>query len=283
MTDIDVAGQNRFTAWQRGLAQTKPTAAIKKRQQEFVRAVRGGTGAFSAYLRDSLGPPPATVPQIPLRRLSAAESFGPPIEIEAEVGDAWSKAVSPNLAAQPYFWTITYQRWLEEDVFTDGPEACLATGKPGVRKSERNDLVRTCLRNMGGLPHVRGNVSVFSDCPMARAYWRRRWAREASTVPEADLSVDAAHQALCQSKGEWEALVLVCLRRVTVLNTPRVRAAIIADLAQRTGSRAGLVNSIARIVAPHGLQRSFEHMPWEELRELVTRAKPDDAKGTKTA
>ena len=282
MIDIDVAGQDRFTAWQRGLAQTKPTSAIKKRQQEFARAVRGGTDVFTTYLRDSIGPPSAAVPQIRLRHLSAAEAFGPPVEVEAEVGDAWVETVSPNLAAQPYFWTITYQRWLGEGVFADGPEACLATGKPGVRKSERNDLVRTCLRNMGGLPHVRGNVSVFSDCPMARAYWRRRWAREAAAVPDADISVEAAHQALHQSKGEWESLVLVCLRRVTVLNTPRVRAAIIADLAQRTGSRAGLVNNIARAVAPHGLQRSFEHMPWEELQELVASAKPDEAKASKT-
>lgn len=280
---MDIGGQLRFTQWQKGLAQTKPTPAVKTNQQEFVRAVRDGADSFSAYLRSALGPPSGAVPRLQVRPLSAAEAFGPPIEIEAEFGDRWLDLASPALASQPYFWTLTYQRWIEEGVFADPLEACLATGKPGVRKSERNDLVRTCLRNMGGLPHVRGNVSAFSDCPMARAYWRRRWAREAAAVPEADLSVDAAHQALRQSKGEWEALVLVCLHRVTVLNTPRVRAAIIADIAQRTGSRTGLVNSIARTVAPYGLHRSFEHMPWEELRGLVARAKPDEAKVAKTA
>ena len=37
--------------------------------------------------------------------------------------------------------------------------------------------VRNPFRRMGGLPHVRGKLSVLADCPISCAWWRRRVAR----------------------------------------------------------------------------------------------------------
>ena len=65
----------------------------------------------------------------------------------------------------------------------------LALGDTGERAASKLDgCVRTVLRRLGGLPEVRGNRSVYVNCPLARAWWRERLVREAA----ADAADDGA-------------------------------------------------------------------------------------------
>ena len=232
----------------------------------------GGANALAAYLRDKLGLRSKNLQEVPPlpRQLAIEEAFQPPVELEKELHDVWSTLVHSGAASQPAFWTTCHIRWLEQGRFGNDPNAAFSTGVAGKREPNLDTRTRDLLRHLGGLPHIRGNVSVFSDCPLSRAWWRRRLAVEAiEHAPAGRLTVNSAHRALHRSNQVWETLVMLSLRRVTAINQPTVRAAIVTYMASQDRVQPNDIVAIAQGCARYGLGYSLQHISWDDLFEVV--------------
>ena len=277
MVDIPAG---RFTQWQKGLVYRRrkgedpdetTVAGVKERQGALAQVMEDGAEALARYLRQELGLG-VSLRDLPLlpRQLAPEEAFQPPIELEKELYGAWSRLVHPGTASQPAFWTMCHIRWLEQGHLGNDPNATFSTGIAGKREPDLDVRTRDLLRHVGGLPYIRGNVSVFSDCPLSRAWWRRRLAVEAVEYASASrLNVESAHRALHRSNQVWEELVRLSVRRVTVINQPRVRAAIVTYLAAQDGVQTEDVAAIAQGCARYGLGYSLQHASWDDLFQVV--------------
>lgn len=104
---------------------------------------------------------------------------------------------------------------------------------------------------------------------MAQAWWRWHLALQVERVTEGKVGRAEAHTTLHASHPAWEELAMLSLRRITVVNQPRARAAVVSRLYRKWDSTGKLnknqVKETAVQFARVGLRRSFEHTPWEEL------------------
>ena len=144
--------------------------------------------------------------------------------------------------------------------------------------------VRNLFRRMGGLPHVRGKLSVLADCPISCAWWRRRVAQLAAAESERvgdPFTVEDAHRVLHAGSDAWARLVADSVRRITVVNSSRLHAALIAEYfdaaRDERGLPAGELQAVVRELATFGTTLCFDTVPWNELRAIVARAVAGDA------
>ena len=202
------------------------------------------------------------------RRLLQTNSRDPPRELENELAQAWRGQMQPAQASQPVFWLLCHIDWLEQDRFGADRLASSFTASA----VSLDDQTRTFLRRSGGLPHIRGNISVFSDCPLARSWWRCRIVDAVVDDAGGEISREDAHRVLHDYRPVWETLVRLSLRQITVINQPRARAALVAALIRRDRPGPETVQRIAMALARHGLTRSLQHTPWPELQEIAVHA-----------
>ncbi len=273
----------QFTNWQGSLVSRNrrgenETSAeeISERQQELSHSMSGGAQAFASYLRlqlDLVGKDLSDALALP-RQLTSEEAFEPPLDLEVELHEAWNGQVRPGQASQPAYWTVCHIPWLEDGLLGNDPVATFSTKTPGRRNSNLDNLTRDALRHLGGLPHIRGNVTAFSDCPLARAYWRRRIAVEAAAQAQGRLTVESAHNALHRSGQVWETFILVAIKRLTVLNHPKTRAALVAHIAATPKITREEVAESGRRLARRGLSYSLDMLSWDELVEIAAGGRP---------
>lgn len=268
-----------FSEWQQSLAvknldKQEPGVRdeVGRRQRELREAIAGGAPALAGYLRGRLGIDGAAIeaPPFPRDELTPDEFRDPPIELERQLAAAWGE-IRPGEASQPLFWLLCHIVWLEQGRFGSGPLSSAFTATASSLDGE----TRNFLRRSGGI-YVRGNVTAFSDCPLARAWWRHRVAVTAGEAAGRAIS-EAAHRTLHDNRPAWETLVLLSLRRITAINQPRARAALVDALIDHGRPDRETVHRIAGALARQGLSRSLEHTPWEELREIAARAAAEDA------
>ncbi len=271
-----------FSEWQHRLIKSADEDEKKAHQREFIDAIDEGPLSLTSYLKKELRLD--TLPQIPSlhRPLSAGEAFTPPDYVEIELWKHWNNTdlplIFPREASLPIFWYGAYITWIETEQLGENLRATLITSKKSLDAE-----TRTALRNLGGLPEARGNVSVFSDCPLARAWWRCYIAEDAVNYSTGRLNFTQAHSALYKksSRGEysndrWESFVLNSLRRITSLCDSRVRAAIVAYLATQdsSNSKASIstdkqYSSFAKGVARRIRSFSPQLLSWESLQEII--------------
>ena len=242
---------------------------VRSRQRKLVSAVRRGRDALAAYLRDVLElHTEDEIERLPFPReqITPGEFLKPPVELEQELGAAWEK-LSPRLASRPLFWLLCHVAWIEEGRFGETGNL-LEVALTGTDR-DHEKRTRNFLRRTGGIFVIRGNVSVFSDCIMARAWWRWRVAGQAAQATDGQINRDEAHVALHANRPAWEELAMLSLRRITVINQPRARAAIVVRMHRRLRETGKIqkqdVKQFAQEFARLGLRRSFEHTPLEEL------------------
>lgn len=278
-----------FTEWQRGMifekkihrvkweeAPEEIRAPIRRRQAELIEAVTDGPTELVRYLRSRLrldSEETIEAPSFPRKELTPDEYKAPPVELEEELGAAWKDVLEHRaaLASSPLFWLLCHIVWIEEGrLGADGlalEEALLS----GVEK--REGRIRNFLRRTGGLPRVRGNTSVFSDCPLARAWWRFHLAEEVDRTTEGRIEAGAAHWLFHFHRPSWETLVTMSLRRVTTINQPSARAAIAYHLGERMRTNGRFnqkdVEAIATGLARVSLRRSLDLTPLGELYEMA--------------
>lgn len=264
---------------------------VTERQLELRRATADGPKATAAWLRTQLGLEEAETltleaPKLP-RPLTADEFIEPPFELEREIGEAFSAKVTTRDAARPWFWLLCHIAWLERGDIAGNVRRAFcwssaAAGKPDEIEQMEAET-RNFLRRTGGIERVRGKVSVLSDCPLARAWWRYRLAHSAAhTAGDGKILNPAdAHRCLHHSGPIWEELVRLGVKRLTVINHDRARAAIVSALSEVV-SRAAPDGKIewgtqhiaraAKELGREALGRSLGHVEWSELCGIVEAA-----------
>lgn len=267
--------EKAFTSWHKILINNPDKNQQEAVQQELLGAVNNGKESLVPLLREKLSLKDfklGVMPSLP-KKLTSEEASQPPMELELELWELWKPLISRKNAAKPIYWNIAYILWIENDFFDDNLYKTLVPRNP----KKLDDKTRSVLRNLGGLPRARGNVSVLSDCPLARAWWRCKIIHEAtndlSGSGKPKLTFEAAYRALSK-KAIWESLVGNSLRRVTVANNPELRFAIIEYLARPDSKvRDGitctqLILNLAQLV----LGYSPSLLDWKSLSDLVQKA-----------
>ena len=283
MKQLTPAIEQQFSDWQRCLAvRGKGTPAIvQERQEELHQRVGAGPVAFAAYLRAALDLTPDEViaaPRLP-RPVNATEYRDPPLELERLLYESWSNTVCARDAARPLFWMLAHIQWLEAGSLGEQIDAALLYG--GSRDKTPDQRTRNLLRRIGGLPHVRGKISVLSDCPMSRAWWRGSIATDIVSASDDNFALDASHvhRVLHSNNDAWARLAGNSVHRVTVINQARVRAALIAQFgdATRDGEPvvARVVERAAQLLARHGHALFFDTLSWDDLSTLARDAAED--------
>ena len=267
------AGSN-FSAWQRLLIKSPEK---QKYQKEFIAAIDGGKETLPAYLRRELRLD-RSLPIVPLhRKLSPREVATPSLELEQELWEHWKETlpIYPREASLPIFWCVAYIQWIEDGSLGDDLRSALIRAR-NIKDSKKllDAETRSGLYNLGGLPEVRGRVSVFSNCPLARAWWRCRYSEEISDFLGGGITFQEAHSALYWKYSIWDDFTRIPLRRITLLSDPKLRAAIVAYLASpecqisTNSDYAAFAQNLARRCRSY----SISLLTWDRLESLVREA-----------
>ncbi|MCG8620742.1 MAG: hypothetical protein MJE68_01915 [Proteobacteria bacterium] len=134
-----------------------------------------------------------------------------------------------------------------------------------------DDVTRTILRQLGGLPEARGNKSVYVDCPFARAWWRVRIANE---VHEADNSVAESEIHKFLNQSPWEKFIVLTVSRNSVLGDNRIRSALVSTLTNAPHAKitGDTIENLARLI---GRKQAVTELAIFEIDELKTLMKGD--------
>ena len=255
MTAFKELSDNDYTRLRKKLLRERGS----EHQREFLRVVRH-TDDFLKLLSTvpTVGSAEAEILPHPL---TESEYKAPPPDAEHMLYSAWS-GVSPAVACRSTFWANVTLEHIRNGRIESEYLAANGGNLPGG--AERIDFalndrtakapqaidacVRTVLRRLGGLPEVRGNRSVYVDCPFARAWWRERMVEQASNGDEELAahvrSVVRIHQTY------WEKLVDRIVFRNSTFGSINIRNAFVRALAHVIQS-----NPETELTKTNGLQR----------------------------
>ncbi len=275
--------EQRFSDWQRGLTLTdkrkQSAAEVAQRQRQLIEAVKGGSQSFVEDLRSELElSDQANIEAPPLpRAIDPSELRDPPLQLERDLVTAWADKLNPRDASQPLLWTRCHLQWIADGQFGERlDEAFLGTLGSGIEEKTTEAAARNLLRRLGGLPHVRGKVSVLNDCPLSRAWWRGRIAALATEHCQGAFDVETAHRVLHSSNDAWLRLVGDSVRRITVVNHASVRAALINEYRTASRDSGGVppkeMQTGVRLLARHGPAVIFDALDWSELCDITSEA-----------
>ena len=211
-------------------------------QREFIRLVAQDPEAFCRLVR-SWGLQVGVTPPVPEIRLSEREFTDPPWSTECVIATTWA-AVPTNLAARPETWTRINVEMIEQGRIKSSYLAANGSGQSGRGRiafalkgtdaQQVDACVRTVLRRLGGVIEARANRTAFLDCPLAKAWWRHRYATEAyanfGREPVEVLS------AALRPTFRWEPLVEAMVSKLTVIGDSAIRPAVVQCLAEGVGS-----------------------------------------------
>ena len=171
--------------------------------------------------------------------LTTHEISNPPLRTEQDNFNIL-KDLPPRLAALPSFWT-SYQVEMVRRGLIDSADlatnisSSTETGRSRLQKAIRrskttllDNCTRTILRQLGGLPEERGNVSVFVDCRLSRSWWRGHISYQ--VADDIKVDVEAVWTFLRLATAPWDELQQYTVRRLTVVGDRNVRSAIVARL-----------------------------------------------------
>ena len=229
------------------------------RQKQFLTTVRD-TAAFLDRV-SSIPTDGAIDPALAPEQMTESEYKDPPASTEQALYTSWS-ALTPAVACRSTFWaklTIEHIRAGRiQSVYLAANGGNLPGGAEridfvladatGQGPKRIDDCVRTVLRRLGGLPEVRGNRSVYVDCPFARAWWRERMVSQAANGNAQMATVVGA--VIRTNQTYWEKLIDRIVFRNSTFGSENIRNAFLRALAQFVQS-----NPTSELTSSLGLQR----------------------------
>lgn len=229
------------------------------RQKQFLKIVRD-TAAFLDHI-SSITTDGTVEPALAPERMTESEYKDPPASTEQALYTSWS-ALPPAAACRSTFWaklTIEHIRAGRIQSFylaanggnlPGGAERIdfVLNDTTGQGPKRIDDCVRTVLRRLGGLPEVRGNRSVYVDCPFARAWWRERMVDQAAN---GNAQMTAVVRAIIRTNQTyWEKLIDRIVFRNSTFGSENIRNAFLRALALFVQS-----NPTSGLTSSPGLQR----------------------------
>ena len=211
------------------------------RQMEFLESVRE-TSLFLGYVADlpTVGSFEVNLAPYPM---TESEFKDPPSDTERELYVSWSD-LTPSVACRSTLWACLTLEHIRkghlESVYLAANGGNLPGGAERIdfalidttsqRPQRIDSCVRAVLRRLGGLPEIRGNRSVYVDCPFARAWWRERMVEQ---VARGDEEVAAQVRAVIRiSQTYWEKLVDRIVFRNSTFGSVNIRNAFLRALGQ---------------------------------------------------
>ncbi len=228
-------------------------------QRDFLRKVRD-TAAFLDHVSsiETAGTVAAALVPEPM---TESEYKDPPVDTEQALYTAW-KGLTPAVACRSTFWAQLTIEHIRAGRIQSAYLAANGGNLPGG--AERIDMVlsraqgldpkkidscvRTVLRRLGGLREVRGNRSVYVDCPLARAWWRERFVNQAAGDDTGTASL--VRTVLRTSQTYWEKLIDRVVFRNSTFGSNTIRGAFLRMLAVHVRE-----TSNASLLVPRELQR----------------------------
>ena len=246
---------NEYTRLRRSLLRVKGSDL----QRKFLKTVRTGEGFLEYFSTiETVGTVEAVlVPE----RMTESEFKELPADSERRLYMSWS-SVPPATACRSTFWAKVTLHHVRngriEAVYLAANGGTLPGGAERIdfaledtteRGTQRVDsCVRTVLRRLGGLPEVRGNRSVYVDCPFARAWWRERMVEQASCGE--DEVAKRVRRIIRISQTYWEKLVDRIVFRNSTFGSENIRNAFVRALAALVQA-----NPDSNLARTDGLQR----------------------------
>lgn len=241
---LDAAKLSAFRARLVNKGGRRDEKEVEDERQELVKQVLAPNNDFMNWFGQQC-PPDGDTPTIrctmPVTgvRLSEREIAGPPLSTEKMLSGILAE-VAPRQAALPAFWASYNLELLRRGVVEvpshfakpvgSGPAI---TGRETLERAldgeskQLDATIRTLCRQMlGGVPEERGQVSVYLDPRIARAWWRGRVVQQA--VSDLDLDVDVVWETLRLTGAPWEELVQHMVRKLTHVGERSIRSALVA-------------------------------------------------------
>lgn len=249
-----------------------------ERQRQFLEIVRD-TDAFLDHV--SAIPTDGTVnADLAPERMTENEYKDPPYNTERTLYTSW-EVLTPAVACRSTFWanlTVEHIRAGRiQSVYLAANGGNLLDGaarsgaaridfvlhNPGEQGSKWiDDCVRTVLRRLGGLPEVRGNRSVYVDCPFARAWWCERMVNQAANG-DAQMA-EIVRSVIRNNQTYWEKLIDRIVFRNSTFGSDNIRNAFLRALALFVQS-----NQKSDLKSSQGLQRLCRRITtYQGSREL---------------
>ena len=209
-----------YTALRKRLLRSKGS----EDQREFLSVLRSSSD-FSEWVRKQVSIEQGESLPVLEEPLTEAEFQEPPKSTEKQIFDTW-RSIAPADACRVTFWGLMTLRHVESGIIQSSFLAVNGGPSPaGLERIDRvlkegnekdvDSVVRRALRRMSGLPEARGNRSVYVNCPLARAWWRRYLANEICESTGAVLT--DVLKVLGHSQQYWEELINLVVSRNSVL------------------------------------------------------------------
>lgn len=231
-----------YEAFQRKLIPKKQEPDVEF-QLEFLENVERGGDAFAEMVRSNVGTTEGEIPAVPNSKIGVSEALDVPWSTEEEFYGLWNN-LAPFQAALPEFWarlsieliqrdriehTYLAKRKFGEDGRSRLVRLIRTGGASDQDKKEIVTLIRDILRRSGGIYRDRAKRTVYLDCPIAKSWWRYRFAseivRNGATFSVEQLSV------VLRNSGLWEELIQAMVSRLTVIGATAIRDASVQFIA----------------------------------------------------
>ena len=245
-------------------------------QREFLRLVAGDGAGFSKFVK-SWGLRQGKTPPITDIRLSERELADPPWSTERVIAATWVD-LPVNLAARPETWTRIHIEMIEQGRIRSSYLAANSTSESGRERitdvlngqdpQQVDECVRAVLRRLGGVIEARANRTAFLDCPLARAWWRHRYATEAHKCFDCHSVEDLS--AALRPRFRWEALVEAMVSKLTVIGDSAIRPALVQCLADGTGKTGREVGDLLGWIGRRTTVQALGALGPDYVRKLVT-------------
>lgn len=212
-----------------------------ERQREFLGIVRD-TDAFLGHV-STIATEGTVDAALATEPMTESEYKDPPADTEQALYVAWS-SLAPAVACRSTFWANLTIEHIRAGRIQSAYLAANGGNLPGGAEridfaldeekgqgpKQIDECVRTVLRRLGGLREVRGNRSIYVDCPFARTWWRERFASQAASGdPRIESSVRAV---LRTNQTYWEKLIDRIVFRNSTFGSENIRSAFLRVLAQ---------------------------------------------------
>ncbi len=246
-----------------------------EKQRAFLRIAMGDEAEFCRIVR-SWGLRQGKTPPVMDTPLSERELSDPPWSTERVIATTWAD-LPVNLAARPETWTRIHVEMIERGLIRSSYLAASGNGESGkglIARALKGDdpqpvdaCVRTVLRHLGGVIEARANRTAFLDCPLARAWWRHRYAKEAHKCFGRRRVEDLS--AALRPAFRWEALVEAMVSKLTVIGDSAIRPALAQCLADGAGGTSREVADLLGWIGRRTTVQALGALGPEYVRKLI--------------
>ena len=270
----------------------KPPDRGNDKQKDLIRKAASDPESFVSEIR-AWGAMDGSKPEVLPVKLTERQFLDPPWETEVRIYETW-KELSTGIAARPGTWTSIHLALIEAEIiepsFLAADSNSLGqSGKWVIHEALRSNegelvdkCVRSILRRMGGIPAVRGYRTSFVDCPIAKAWWRHRYAQGArdSFLNHGDVTLKDLSNVLRHSKF-WTEFIDSMMRRLTIIGSQCLRDSIVRELVrndQWTKKQfKDFLNAIGQRCVSQCLPALPVHKIWQIIEEeIVTSLSTDE-------